>query len=140
MIHDSTALATLSVGIIERPDDHIRKPVAVHIPGGIYRPSTTRLILVGVVDGVYERDPLRDPAARRIPEISTENWTSVRSALGGSHATDVTGGMLAKVEGMVNLVRQLPGLTVHLVSGERPGALQGVLSDPATAVGGTVIR
>jgi isopentenyl phosphate kinase len=99
-----------------------------------------RLVLVGVVDGVYERDPLRDPTARRIPEISAENWTSVRAALGGSHATDVTGGMLAKVEGMVNLVRQLPGLTVHLVSGERPGALQGVLLDPATVVGGTVIR
>jgi isopentenyl phosphate kinase len=99
-----------------------------------------RLVLVGVVDGVYERDPLRDPTARRIPEISAENWAAVRTALGGSHATDVTGGMLAKVEAMVNLVRQMPGLTVHLVSGERPGALQGALLDPAGAGGGTVIR
>ena len=99
-----------------------------------------RLILVGVVDGVFERDPLRDPSARPVPEISAANWQEVRAALGGSHATDVTGGMLAKVEEMVRLVRELPGLTVHLLSGERAGALEAGLLHPAGAVGGTLIR
>jgi len=99
-----------------------------------------RLVLVGVVDGVFERDPLRDPSARPVPEISAANWEEVRAALGGSHATDVTGGMLAKVEEMVSLVRELPGLTVHLISGERVGALEAVLLQPAEVVGGTVIR
>jgi isopentenyl phosphate kinase len=83
-----------------------------------------RLVLVGTVDGVYEGDPLRDPSVRHIPEISAANWTEVRAALGGSHATDVTGGMLAKVEEMIGLVREQPGLTVHLFSGERIGALE----------------
>lgn len=99
-----------------------------------------RLILVGVVHGVFEADPLQDPAARPVRRISARNWQAVHSALGGSHATDVTGGMLAKVEGMVTLARELPGLAVHLFSGERPGSLRAALQDPSDAVGGTIIR
>jgi isopentenyl phosphate kinase len=98
------------------------------------------LILVGVVDGVFEGDPLRDPAARRIPRISEANWQAVQAALGGSHATDVTGGMLSKIEQMVDLVRELPGLAVHVISGERAGALEAALIDPAAVGGGTVIH
>jgi isopentenyl phosphate kinase len=99
-----------------------------------------RLILVGEVDGVYQGDPLRDPSARHVPEISAENWRAVRAVLGESHATDVTGGMLTKVEEMVALVRELPGLTVHIISGERPGALEAALLDPERGAGGTLIR
>ncbi len=98
-----------------------------------------RLILVGVVDGVFDGDPLRQPSVRHVPEISSRNWTAVREALGGSHATDVTGGMLAKVEEMVDLVRLLPELRVHILSGERVGALEAALSSPEGAAGGTVI-
>jgi len=99
-----------------------------------------RLVLVGVVDGVFEGDPLRDPVARAVPVISPANWETVRATLGGSFATDVTGGMLAKVEEMVALVRDLSGLSVHLISGERPGALETALLDPGESVGGTLIR
>ena len=99
-----------------------------------------RLILAVVVHGVFEADPLKDPSAEAVPRISAENWSVVRSALGGSHATDVTGGMLAKVEQMVALAREMPGLAVHLLSGERPGALQDALCGPADEVGGTLIR
>jgi len=60
--------------------------------------------------------------------------------LGGSHGTDVTGGMLAKVEAMVALVQEQPGLVVHLISGERPGALRTALLRPTEHVGGTIIR
>jgi isopentenyl phosphate kinase len=103
-----------------------------------FRPD--RLVLVSAVDGVFDGDPLRDPSARHIPEITETNWAGVRAALGGSHATDVTGGMRTKVEDVVNLVRELPGLTGHLISGERQGALESVLLDPAMPAGGTVIR
>ncbi len=99
-----------------------------------------RLILAVVVHGVFEADPLQDPSAEAVPRISAENWSAVRSALGGSHATDVTGGMLAKVDQMVALARDLPGLTVHLLSGERPGAVQDALCGPVDQVGGTLIR
>lgn len=98
-----------------------------------------RLVLVGVVDGVFEADPLREPSARQVPEISAANWNAVQALLGGSHATDVTGGMLAKVEEMVALVRELRGMTVQLLSGERAGALKAALTSQVTS-GGTVIR
>ena len=100
----------------------------------------SRLILVGVVDGVYEGDPLRDPAARPVSLITPENWSSVRTALGGSFATDVTGGMLAKVEEMVSLLQDLPEMTVHLISGERPSALAAALLEGEGAGGGTLLR
>jgi isopentenyl phosphate kinase len=101
-----------------------------------------RLVLVGVVDGVFEGDPLSDASARHVPEISAENWEAVQEALGSSHGTDVTGGMLTKVTEMVNLVREVPGLDVHLVSGERRGALKRSLlgGTEAMAIGGTRIR
>ena len=99
-----------------------------------------RLVLVGTVDGVFESDPLDDPAARPISAISAANWQSVRARLGGSHAVDVTGGMLTKVEEMVGLAREIEGLEVTLLSGERPGALETALSSPGGLVGGTSIR
>jgi len=99
-----------------------------------------QLIMVGEVDGVFESDPLCDPAARPIPEITGQNWDQVRASLGGSHAADVTGGMLTKVEAMVALVRELPGLTVYLLSGLRPGALESALACPAAPTGGTLIH
>jgi isopentenyl phosphate kinase len=99
-----------------------------------------QLVLVSAVDGVFEGDPLVDPAAKPIPEIAVSNWTAVQAALGGSHATDVTGGMRAKVEEMVSLVRELPELTVRIISGERSGALETALLNPAKSSGGTVIR
>lgn len=97
-----------------------------------------RIVLVGKVDGVFEGDPLRHPSARPVPHISAANWAQVRELLGGSPTPDVTGGMLAKVEAMVHLVRQIPGLRVHLISGKRAGALEMALRGEE-AVGGTVI-
>ena len=99
----------------------------------------SRFILVGVVDGVFEADPLSDPSARHVPEISPANWQAVRAALGGSHATDVTGGMLSKVEEMVHLVREMPELEVSFFSGETPGALERAVLNP-TEAGGTRLR
>jgi isopentenyl phosphate kinase len=99
-----------------------------------------RIILVGTVDGVFDGDPLRDPSARQIPEISAANWVSVRALLGGSHGPDVTGGMLAKVAEMVNLARQSPGLEVQLISGEQEDALRTALERATEFRAGTVIR
>lgn len=98
-----------------------------------------RIILVGEVDGVFEDDPLRNSAARPVPKISAANWTEVQATLGGSHAPDVTGGMLAKVQEMVALVREIPELEVQLISGERIGALKAALH-AGEAAGGTIIR
>jgi isopentenyl phosphate kinase len=92
------------------------------------------------VDGVYDADPVRDPAAQLISSISTANWASIRAHLGGSHGTDVTGGMLSKVEEMIRLARQMPGLEVQLISGEPVDALKTALLRSARVPVGTTIR
>ena len=87
-----------------------------------------RIILAGIVDGVYTADPLVDPDASRYEEITLENWEEVEATLGGSHATDVTGGMFSKVRDMYHLVLAQPPLQVHIVSGEIPGQVALALS------------
>lgn len=96
-----------------------------------------RIVLATTVDGVFEADPRRDPSARLIPAISQANWSEVKARLGGSDVTDVTGGMATKVEEMVRLARDLPGLVVQILSGERAGALEETLRTPTSA--GTLI-
>jgi hypothetical protein len=48
--------------------------------------------------------------------------------------------MSSKVEDMVSLARELPGLQVLILSGERAGALEAALLDPSHRSGGTLIR
>jgi isopentenyl phosphate kinase len=87
-----------------------------------------RIILAGVVDGVYDADPLTNSGASRYKEITLDNWPEVEAALGGSHGTDVTGGMFSKVRDMYYLVLAQPPLQVHIVSGEVPGQVASALS------------
>ncbi len=92
------------------------------------------IILVGNVDGVYTADPHREPSARPIPHLTPEEALQL-SSLGGSHGIDVTGGMAGKVREMALLARALPGLTVHILSGQIPGALEEALLCPDRARG-----
>jgi len=103
---------------------------------GQLRPA--RMVMVGQVDGVYDRDPLVDPTAQHVALITPGTFAHLAANLGGSHAIDVTGGMLSKVGEMVALVAQ--GLTqrVGLNSGWNEGALARVLLD-AEAREGTLI-
>lgn len=89
-----------------------------------------RILLAGGVAGVYTADPLRDPSAQPIPVIHTNEAQAVDDMLQGSFAVDVTGGMRSKVQSMLALVRELPGLRVALLSGEQPGTLQRALVEP----------
>jgi isopentenyl phosphate kinase len=105
---------------------------------GKLRPA--RILLAGVVDGVYDRDPLRQPeGARHFPEITGENFLQVEAALGGSHGTDVTGGMLSKVRTMYDLALAQPPLLVHIFSGEKPGQVEAALRGETVGIG-TIIH
>ncbi|MBN1642590.1 MAG: isopentenyl phosphate kinase family protein [Anaerolineae bacterium] len=97
-----------------------------------------RIVLVGEVDGVYDRDPISDTRARQIPLITPASFPEVETLLGGSHGIDVTGGMLSKVRTMVRLVACGHTLRVDMVSGRVPGQLQQALTT-ADAPSGTVI-
>jgi isopentenyl phosphate kinase len=84
-----------------------------------------RVLLLGEVDGVY------DAFGSVIAKITPSTLESVEAALGGSAGTDVTGGMETKVRDMVALVEAVPGLTIRIMSGARPGLLQAALLDQA---------
>jgi isopentenyl phosphate kinase len=95
------------------------------------RPSW--LLLAGETAGVY------DEAGHLIPAITPANFEAIRPALGGSRGTDVTGGMASKVEAMLHLVQNQPGLTIRIFSGLKAGNLQKLLLNPDHPIG-TVIN
>ena len=85
-----------------------------------------RILLAGIDEGVWEDFPA---CTQLIPKITVENWEKTAASLGGSAATDVTGGMASKVRGMLDLTKEIQGLEVSIFSGNQPGnltvALQG---------------
>lgn len=93
-----------------------------------------RLLLAGIETGVWADYPAN---TRLVTEISPHNLGDVAPALEGSSATDVTGGMASKVQEMLSLVQEIPGLEVIIFSGERPGLVQEVLCG---AQAGTVLH
>jgi isopentenyl phosphate kinase len=88
-----------------------------------------RIILAGIVEGVYDDDPLRNPKAHLLKEITPANIAQVEKSLAGSYGVDVTGGMLSKVRIMHKLVRSQPSLRVRIISGLLPGLIERALLD-----------
>ena len=91
-----------------------------------------RILLAGDFDGV------EDAEGRIVPLITPSTFPALRSALGGSAQTDVTGGMAAKVESMLALCQSAPGLDVHIFNGAPANAVRAALLGDASA-GGTHI-
>jgi isopentenyl phosphate kinase len=94
----------------------------------------SRVILAGIVDGVFTADPLRDSAAQLIREITPANFQVV-AQLRGSHGYDVTGGMIDKVKRMVALVEREPSMRVQIISAMREDAVERALVDEDFAEG-----
>jgi isopentenyl phosphate kinase len=91
------------------------------------------VLLAGETAGVM------DTAGSVIPVITRQNVAAVRPALGGSHGTDVTGGMLSKVLAMLDLATELPDTKILIFSGVSPGAVESALLQPYSSEG-TVIK
>ena len=87
------------------------------------------LLLAGETAGVY------DSTGQIIPTITPANFDQLKSALGGSRGTDVTGGMVSKVAAMLNLVIRQPTLKVRIFSGLSAGELSQILLRPETPNG-----
>ena len=97
------------------------------------RLKPARIMLLGEVEGVY------DSSGAVIPHITPRNLESISAALGGSHGTDVTGGMASKVASMVALAAALPGLEIRIFGGTTPGQIEAALigqSAPGTLITG----
>ena len=92
------------------------------------------ILLAGLEPGVWADYPI---CSRLIPEINIDNYGEVLPSLGGSAATDVTGGMASKVQQNFDLLKKVPGLEVKIFSGEEPGKLERALAGERV---GTVLR
>ena len=88
----------------------------------------TRIILAGMVEGVYTGDPLKQSSAQLIHEITPINFPEIESQLSGSHGVDVTGGMIAKVKSMIALVQREPTIRVHIISALQEGVIERALT------------
>jgi isopentenyl phosphate kinase len=84
----------------------------------------TRILLAGLEAGVWADYPT---CTRLIPEITPANHAQLDAALGGSHATDVTGGMASKVRLALDWAQAVPGLEVRIFSAADPGSLLSAL-------------
>ncbi|MBN2330368.1 MAG: hypothetical protein JXC85_01005 [Candidatus Aenigmarchaeota archaeon] len=93
-----------------------------------------KLVIFAVdVDGIHASDPNHDKRASLIGTITKENFHEFRNGISGSSNTDVTGGMLGKVE------RLLSGrATTLIVNGNRPGRVRDALI--GKPVRGTIIK
>lgn len=95
-----------------------------------------KIILVGLVDGVFTSDPNKFKDAKLIEEINKENFSEIKKYLTGSHGVDVTGGMLRKVELMLALAKK--GVETKIIGGTAPGRIKDALL--GKKVVGTTIR
>lgn len=78
------------------------------------------------VDGVYEADPRDKPNATMIPIIDKSNMNQVMLGASSSKATDVTGGMTAKLAELTKLAGKKREIAVFNLS--VPGRLEALLS------------
>jgi isopentenyl phosphate kinase len=84
----------------------------------------TRILLAGLEAAVWADFPARK---QRVAQISAGSFDAVGGGVGGSHGTDVTGGMRSKVLEMLKLVEEHPAVSVQIFSGEEPGNLERAL-------------
>ena len=91
------------------------------------------LLLAGETEGVL------DLKGNVIPKLTRDNLAEYRAALGGSHGTDVTGGMLAKVLSMLELVAAHPQMKIRIFTGKTAGNVRQALTAPDEPLG-TVIE
>jgi isopentenyl phosphate kinase len=82
------------------------------------------LLFAGLEPGVWADYPGKH---QLLEEITPASFPALAPGLKGSVAIDVTGGMLDKVQQLVDLVNQLPGLRGMIFTGETPGNVRRAL-------------
>ena len=93
------------------------------------------ILLAGLEEGVWEDFPAR---TKMIKQITPDSFEQIRAGVGKSAGADVTGGMESKVKQMLDLVQEIPKLTVQIFSGEKPGNLAQALAGEAVGTQITV--
>ncbi len=85
----------------------------------------SRIILCARVNGVFTDNPDVNSYAELIKEITPKNIKEIESSLKGSFGIDVTGGMLHKVNMMLELAKL--GIESEIINAKEPGLLKRTL-------------
>ena len=83
-----------------------------------------RILLAGLEEAVWADFPARK---HRVEVLTRILYNEISTGVGEASGADVTGGMQSKVEQMLTLVEQVPGLQALIFSGEGDGNLETAL-------------
>jgi isopentenyl phosphate kinase len=116
VIYGDVAFDSLNGGAV-LSTEHLMFYLAHHIP-------PQRILLAGLEAAVWADFPAR---RQRVGKVTPRTYQALAGKVGESHGADVTGGMKSKVEEMLQLVREIPGLSVQIFSGEETGNIEKAL-------------
>jgi isopentenyl phosphate kinase len=85
-----------------------------------------RIIMGADVNGLYTSDPKTDPSAQLIERATLEELKSMEHKIGGSKATDVTGGMLGKMHEITLAIEE--GIETVIVNATKSGRVYKALT------------
>ena len=91
--------------------------------------TPTRILIAGDYEGVLDENK------QVIPSITPPTLDDLQDTLGGSNQVDVTGGMASKVASMLSLCEAIPGLKVHIFSGQQEGNVFRTLIEESISFG-----
>lgn len=103
-----------SRGVSILSSDHIGPYLAKELKADLFVAGTC-------VDGVHDKDPYIYKDARQIPKITPKNYAKLVKSMGGSTHIDVTGGMLRKVDELLNFAKC--GVKARVVDLRKPNVL-----------------
>jgi len=83
-----------------------------------------RILLAGLEEAVWADFPARK---HRVEVLTRESFNEISQGIGQATGADVTGGMESKVNQMLELVDEIPGLNALIFSGEVSGNLEKAL-------------
>jgi len=83
-----------------------------------------RVLLAGLEEAVWADFPARK---HRVEVLTRESFHEISQGIGQATGADVTGGMESKVNQMLELVDEIPGLSALIFSGEGSGNLEKAL-------------
>ena len=84
------------------------------------------ILLAGKEPGVWADYPHN---TRIIPLITPSSFSAASTTIQSSASVDVTGGMAAKVQLMLQTVQSYPEITVSIFSGEEKGSISAALRE-----------
>jgi len=90
---------------------------------GKFKPD--KIIMAGKTDGVFTADPNKNSGVKPVPVVSSKNIEEVRGYLEKSDGIDVTGGMVVKVNSMLELADK--GTDTQIINGNTAGNLKQAL-------------